>query len=349
MSYKSTRALTVQEKKERLQVIQNNINNEPLLAPHIKPYESMGYNWVVNKKTIQIVGRDSAGDLLAYCADCGMYHPFDEMSKDALRGPYGIKQKCKECENKRARVSAAKRNANGNGVAHLPIIIQADPVADASDRAGYLAALEEIWNKAPQEITFDGLAKSGLTGKHFIYIVRWFGISNEVMKDIEERTSSQSTNAKFYYVGQTNGNDLDYNGSGSDAKIVKDLTKNDPNVREEIRIIEIVDPAKVNEAEYLIIRETGALKHGLNILPGNPDSKKFTYKLELDFSQEQHMDYYFKVQGYSQQSGKTFDEVATMFSFNGVTAYHMFNNVFFENALNGDILPMMNLFDTKRR
>ena len=94
MSYKSTRALTVQEKKERLQVIQNNINNEPLLAPHIKPYESMGYNWVVNKKTIQIVGRDSAGDLLAYCADCGMYHPFDEMSKDALRGPYGIKQKC---------------------------------------------------------------------------------------------------------------------------------------------------------------------------------------------------------------------------------------------------------------
>ena len=102
-------------------------------------------------------------------------------------------------------------------------------------------------------------------------------------------------------------------------------------------------------AKFNFRKEHCALKHGLNILPGNPDSKKFSYKLELDLSKEQHMDYYFKVQGYSQQSGKTFDEVATMFSFNGVTAYHMFNNVFFENALNGDILPMMNLFDTKRR
>ena len=346
----TSEASPLQETQYKLQVIKDNIDNEPPLANYIKPYDKMNYDWETDKKIIQRVGIDAAGDLLAYCRPCKMYYHFEEMSIDAKRGPYGIKQNCKGCENKRQRDrSAAEKNANGNGVAHLPIIIQADPVADASDRAGYLAALEEIWNKAPQEITFDGLAKSGLTGKHFIYIVRWFGISNEVMKDIEERTSSQSTNAKFYYVGQTNGNDLDYNGSGSDAKIVKDLTKNDPNVREEIRIIEIVDPAKVNEAEYLIIRETGALKHGLNILPGNPDSKKFTYKLELDFSQEQHMDYYFKVQGYSQQSGKTFDEVATMFSFNGVTAYHMFNNVFFENALNGDILPMMNLFDTKRR
>jgi hypothetical protein len=167
------------------------------------------------------------------------------------------------------------------------------------------------------------------------------------MKGVEEKT--QSINAEPYYVGQTNGNDVDYNGSGGDAKIVKELFKNDPNVREVIRIIDIVDPGQINEAEYLIIRETGALKYGLNLLPGMPDSKKITYKLELDFSQQQHMDFYFKVQGYSQQSGKTFNEVALNMAIDGVASYHFFNNVFFENAVNGDILPMINLFDTKRR
>ncbi len=167
------------------QQIENNKKNAPQLPDHIKPYEEMGYDWEADKKIIERVGRDAAGNLLGGCTRCDKYYPFEEMSKDANRGPYGIKAKCKECENKRQRELQAYKLNGHNGAVPLQNNTITNPITEATTRLSCQAALEEKWNKANKDITLEGLRKMGLTDKHFIYIRRWFDIPDEIKKNTE--------------------------------------------------------------------------------------------------------------------------------------------------------------------
>jgi len=325
------------------QQIENNKKNAPQLPDHIKPYEEMGYDWVRGDKTIIRVGIDIAGNLLAYCHVCDKYYPFEEMSADATRPPCGIKPKCKRCENSRQRDAAIEYNLKKqNGAARLQNNTITNPITETTTRLSCQAALEEKWNKSNKDITLEGLRKMGLTDKHFIYIRRWFDIPDEIKKEIEEKT--QSPNIGLYYVGQTNGRDLDYNGSGSNLKTVEELVKNVPDIREEIRIIEIVNPDQVNRVECETIGETGAAKYGLNILTGPGGCKKISYTIKLDFSQEQDMKLHLTLLEYSKQCGWPIEELIKNMACNGVTAYQQINTTFAETAFSGDIEPMMNCF-----
>jgi len=324
------------------QQIENNKKNAPQLPDHIKPYEEMGYDWEADKKIIERVGRDAAGNLLGGCTRCDKYYPFEEMSKDANRGPYGIKAKCKECENKRQRELQADKLNGHNGAVPLQNNTITNPITEATTRLSCQAALEEKWNKANKDITLEGLRKMGLIDKYFIYIRRWFDIPGDIKKEIEEET--QSPNIGLYYVGQTNGKDLDYNGSGSNLKTVEELVKNVPDIREEIRIIEIVNPDQVNRVECETIGETGAAKYGLNILTGPGGCKKISYTIKLDFSQEQDMKLHLTLLEYSKQCGWPIEELIKNMACNGVTAYQQINTTFAETAFSGDIEPMMNCF-----
>ena len=318
-------------KKFTPEEIQNNRNNAEALPDDTSLYTKMGFNWEIQKETIIRVGYLD-GKIVAYCWGCDVYHLIEEMTGDTYK-PCGIKPRCKRCENER------QRELYDNGDARLQNITITDPVAEAADRSTCLAALEKIWNEAKKNkhITFDNLIKMGFDDKtKFIYITRWFGICDELKQKMEDEIRP---NIEAYYVGQTNGKDPLYNGSGKNVEKLKQLIKEYPNIKEEVRIVEAADLNKVNEKEYIKIKETGAIIYGLNIAEGSQKASTISIKIQIDPSKEKELDTYYDLLFHSKESGIPLDEMAKNVMINGVVSRWMFQKTMDDAADNGDILP----------
>ena len=170
----------------------------------------------------------------------------------------------------------------------------------------------------------------------FIYITRWFGICDELKQKMDEEIEP---NIEAYYVGQTNGKDPLYNGSGTNVDKLKELIIDYPDVKAEIRIIEIVDLDKVDQKEYIKIKETGAIKYGLNIASGVQKANLIPIKFQLDPSNDKELDAYHDLLFRSKESGKSLEAIAKSTCINGNTCRHLFQQTMDDAADNGDILP----------
>ena len=84
------------------------------------------------------------------------------------------------------------------------------------------------------------------------------------------------------YIGQTNGNDIDYPGSGSNIDILKNEFGIDFKVDGLTKVIDVVEYAEANVKEREQIINTNIILVGINILEGSSTFKKTTLSFSID-------------------------------------------------------------------
>jgi len=282
--------------------IENNRSTAPDLPENIKPRQKMHHN-----HDGPPLARDSQGNLLGYCKYTYMYYPIDEMAVDSYR-PFGIKPMCRTFANQKAREKYAEPSNNGNG--HLPNNPIVRTASNPAEKAVHMEKVKEIWDKVEdkKDMTFAKLLALGLDDKmKFIYMTRWLGICDEFRKEMEDIIGE---NKEPYYVGQTNGRKMDYNGSGSSIDDLKALAKKYPNVEVETRIIQITDLQETDDAERQLITETGAIRYGINNLEGSSKAQSIPIKFSLDPNHPKEYEYYNDLVNGAKESGLSKEELA---------------------------------------
>lgn len=271
-----------------------------LSADQIGAGVKVGINWPLNCRNAQEIDPSGwyNGEFYGYCVPCDEFHREEDFQKDLYFPPYGIKRRCKEAVKRGETVSGrtinrTKTSSNGtvalsNGHSKTP-----QPPADvAAEKAYHLEKLNEIWNKADdtKDMTFEKYFALGVVDKmKFIYITRWIGICDEFRKEMEYIIGE---NKEPYYVGQTNGRDFQYNGSGSYIKQLETLAKNYSHIDVERRIIQLTSLQETDDAERQKITETGANKYGLNNVEGSSKARLVSLSLKFDPTDDRHYNCY---------------------------------------------------------
>ena len=258
----------------------------------------VGFNWPPNCRNAQKI--DPSGwhnaEFYGYCVPCDEFHRDEDFQKDLYFPPYGIKRRCKGAAKRGETVSGRTINrtktssngtvalSNGHSKAVQP------PATVAADKAYHLERLNEIWNKAEDKkvMTFQKYLEMGLADKmKFIYITKWLNSCDKFRKEMEDIIGE---NKEPYYVGQTNGKDFHYNGSGNHVPTLKALAKKDhySHVKVETRIIQITNLQETDDVERQKIIETGAIKYGLNNVEGSSKARLIPLSFKIDPADNKH-------------------------------------------------------------
>ena len=217
------------------------------------------------------------GCLMSYCRTCDEYQLYTDMSGDA-KSTYGVINQCRRCHNEMKREQQAYKKANGNGRSRPQFKAK---VYTSQDIEEYVNGLNKLWAEAPS-ITLDEVRKLPSTkGKIFIYITKCDTPDDKTMQQIRERLSKPNLKM-LVYIGQTNGHDIDYPGSGTNIGILKNEFGIDLRSDGVTRVIDVVEYAEANIKEREQIINTNIIVVGVNILEGSSTFKKTTLSFSID-------------------------------------------------------------------
>ena len=208
------------------------------------------------------------GDLIAYCKYCDEYVSYNEMSAKA-REAYGIIPFCRPCYN---------LYKSKNTQSKAPCITKSFSPQEIEE---YVDVTNKVWNDAPKFSLEDMNKIPGNSDKNFIYMSKCDTPDAAIMKNIRDKLNKPHLD-QLVYIGQTIGNDINYNGSGTGIEILKNDFGIDFNSDGTTKVIDVVDTAQVNIKERDYILKTGATTIGLNILEGSSKVKKTSINFYLE-------------------------------------------------------------------
>ena len=210
------------------------------------------------------------GDLIAYCKYCDEYVSYNEMSAKA-REAYGIIPFCRPCYNLYKRTLSSMS-------AKAPSITKSFSPQEIEE---YVDITNKVWNDAPKFSLEDMNKIPGNSDKNFIYMSKCDTPDAAIMKNIRDKLNKPHLD-QLVYIGQTIGNDINYNGSGTGIEILKNDFGIDFNSDGTTKVIDVVDTVQVNIKERDYILKTGATTIGLNILEGSSKVKKTSINFYLE-------------------------------------------------------------------
>ena len=222
------------------------------------------------------------GYLIGYCKQCDEFLLYTEMAADKTR-PHAITTFCKKCANARKKEQPAYQSSYGNGKTrgsnNRSQVESFSPSTEDIDK--YIGTVNKLWNDAPSTSLEDMNKMPGLNTKHFIYISKCYTPDDEKMKNIRNTLNKPHLD-KLVYIGQTNGNNPSYEGSGSALDTLKNQYGIDMKHDGETKVIDVVESDKVNICEREWILNTGIITIGLNISPGTGTAKRTIISFSLD-------------------------------------------------------------------
>jgi len=229
-----------------------------------------GYDYVGQRlpTDFQKVVINHNGDLIAYCKYCDEYVPYNEMSSKT-REAYGIIPFCRRCYNVYKQKNT-KPSSSSITKSFSPQEIEA-----------YATITNKVWNDAPKFSLEDMNKIPGNIDKIYIYMSKCDTPTDAIMKNIRNKLNKPHLD-QLIYIGQTIGNNITYNGSGTAIDILKDDFGIDFNSDGITKVIDVVDSAQVNIKEREYILKTGATTIGLNILEGSSKVKKPSINFYLE-------------------------------------------------------------------
>lgn len=287
-----------------------------------------GIDWPANCRNAQNI--DPSGWLnskfYGYCVPCDEFHPEEAFQGDLYFPPYGIKRRCKEAVKKGETVSGKTVNrtkSSSNGTVALSNGHSKSIKSHASslaDKAYHIDRLNEIWDKADntKDMTFEKYFEVGLGDKmKFIYITRWLNICSKFREEMKDVIGEDK---EPYYVGQTNGRKIDYNGSGSYIEALKSLANKYPNVEIETRIIRLTTLQETDAAERQLINETGAIRYGVNNVEGSSKARLIRIPIQLDPANDRHYNFWRDLIKREEETDIPKEELALNWLINGYEA-----------------------------
>ena len=230
------------------------------------------------------------GDLIAYCKHCDEYVSYNEMS-GKTREAYGIIPFCRPCYN------VNKKNTKPSSPS---VTVPASPQKIKE----YVDITNKLWNDAPKFSLEEMNKIPGNSDKDFIYMSKCPTPDAATMKNIRDKLNKPDLD-QLAYIGQTIGNDISYNGSGTAINILKKDFGINFKYEAITKVIDVVDKVQVNIKEREYILKTGVIIVGLNFSEGSSTLKKTPINFNLDPLSLEEIEIYEKTRQIAEQIGTT--------------------------------------------